>query len=164
MIGIDPHRHGDAARRGDDPFIGGVIGIGHQHLIAHIDDRRHRGIECCLGAGQVDELILVNGAAGLARIEAGKGAPGIGLASAFGITRTASPHLLFGDIHDGAGRWRIGLADRQEDQRFAQRGAAFAVNVDSPFFRAEAIETFGDFGKAHGRPLDVGPRVTRFRR
>ena len=163
LIGINAHRHGDAPRRGDDAFIGSVIGIGHQHFVADIDHRHHRRVEGCLGAGQVDELVFVNGATGLARVDARQSTPGIGLAAALGITRAAGPHLLFGLGHDGLGRWRIGFADRQENQLLAQGSAALAVNVDSPFFRAETAQTIGDFGKAHRRPLDMGRGVTRFR-
>ena len=100
IVGIDAHRNGDAACRGDDAFVSGVVGIGHQHFVAQFNGCLQGHEQGGLRAGEEDELLGADGAAGAFGILRREAVEEFGFAAAGGVFIAAGAHLGVHHIHD----------------------------------------------------------------
>ena len=100
IVGINAHWHGDSACCCDHAFIGGVVGIGHQHFVAQFNGCLQGHEQGGLRAGEEDELLGADGATGASGILRREAVEEFGFAAAGGVFVTACPHLGVHHIHD----------------------------------------------------------------
>ena len=146
---VQRHRHQFGARRAHDGLIGGVIGIGDQHLVARPDQRHHRRVKRGLRAGDDQHILGRDLAAAALAVFRRQRRQQFRLAPAVGIAGAAGAHGGIADIQQAVIGGDVRLADGQLDHRLALGRKLAAAQVNIPFARAKARQPFGDRRIAH---------------